>query len=84
MSLSGPQTPWPKASMKKTLYRRAEIEQIIVMLRLHLYNRAVPCGAKAIRHRLDQLGLQPLPSESTIKRILSKNGLTHARTGFYP
>lgn len=74
----------PKTSMKKTLYRRAEIEQIIVMLRLHFYNRAVPCGAKAIRHRFDQLGLQPLPSESTIKRILSKNGLTHARTGFYP
>jgi hypothetical protein len=70
--------------MKKTLYRRAEIEQIVVMHRLHLYNRGDPCGAKAIRHRLAQLGLQPLPSKSTIKRILSKNGLTHARTGFYP
>jgi putative transposase len=70
--------------MKKTLCRRAQIEQIIVMLRLHLYNREFPCGAKPIRHRLAQLGLQPLPSESTIKRILSKNGLTHARTGFYP
>jgi hypothetical protein len=70
--------------MKKTLYGRAEIERIVVMLRLHLYNRAVPCGPKAIRHQLDQLSLKPLPSESTIKRILSKNGLTHARTGFYP
>jgi hypothetical protein len=70
--------------MMKTLYRRVEVEQIIVMLRLHLYNRAAPCGASAIRRRLVQLELQPLPSESTIKRILSKYGLTHARTGFYP
>lgn len=71
--------------MMKTLYRRAEVEQIIVMLRLGLYNRAAPCGASAIRRRrLAQLGLQPLPSESTIKRILPKYGLTHARTGFYP
>jgi hypothetical protein len=70
--------------MMKTLYCRAEVEQIIVMLRLHLYNRTAPCGPNAIRRRLAQLGLQPPPSESTIKRILSKNGLTHARTGFYP
>ena len=70
--------------MMKTLYRRAEVEQIIVMLRLHLYNRAAPCGPNAIRRQLAQLGLRPPPSESTIKRILSKNGLTHARTGFYP
>lgn len=70
--------------MTNTLFHRAEVEQIIVMLRLHLYNRAAPCGANAIRRRLAQLGLRPPPSESTIKRILSKNGLTHARTGFYP
>ena len=41
--------------MMKTLYRRAQIEQIIVMLRLHLYHRAAPCGANAIRRQLDQL-----------------------------
>jgi hypothetical protein len=70
--------------MNKTLYRRAEIEQIVVMLRLDLYNRAVPCGAKAIRNLLHQHPVRPLPSVSTIQRILSQNGLTHARTGFYP
>ena len=70
--------------MTKTLYRRAEVEQIIVMLPLQLYNRDLPCGENAIRHRLALLGLQPLPSVSTIKRILAKNALTHARTGFYP
>jgi hypothetical protein len=70
--------------MKKILYSRQEIEQIVVIHRLYLYNRGLPCGAKAIRLLLDQQALQPLPSVSTIQRILSQNGLTHARTGFYP
>jgi hypothetical protein len=70
--------------MQQILYTRREIEQIVVMERLHLYNRGRPCGAKAIRLLLDQQALRPLPSISTIQRILSQNGLTHARTGFYP
>jgi hypothetical protein len=70
--------------MQPIIYTRKEIEQIVVMERLHLYNRGLPCGAKAIRLLLDQQDLRPLPSISTIQRILSQNGLTHARTGFYP
>jgi hypothetical protein len=70
--------------MKKIFYTRTEIEQIVVMLRLHLYNRGQPCGAKAIRLLLDHQALRPLPSISTIQRILSQNDLTHARTSFYP
>ena len=67
------------------LYRtRDEIEQIVVMERLHLYNRGVPCGAKAIRNLLFEECVRPLPSISTIKRILSRNCLTFGRTGFYP
>jgi hypothetical protein len=62
----------------------AEIEQLIVWERLHLYNRGLPCGALAIRLRLNLLGIHPLPSVSSINRILSRNGLTHRRTGFYP
>ncbi len=62
----------------------AEIERLIVWKRLHLYNRGLPCGAIAIRQRLDRQGIQPLPSVSSINRILSRNGLTHRRTGFYP
>ena len=65
-------------------YSRAEIEQIVVMERLHLYNRGIPCGAKAIRILLEQEGVRPLPSLSTIKRILSRNCLTYGRTGYYP
>jgi len=70
--------------MTNTLFSRAEIEEIVVMQRLHLYNRGIPCGAKAIRKLLDQQGVRPLPSVSTIKRILSRNCLTYGRTGFYP
>jgi len=66
--------------MKKILYSREEIEQIVVMHRLYRYNRGRPCGANAVR----LLTLQPLPSVSSILRILSQNGLTHARTGVYP
>jgi putative transposase len=70
--------------MSDACYRRAEIEQIVVLERLHLYNRGVLCGAKAIRNLLDQQGVRPLPSVSTLKRILSRNCLTYGRTGYYP
>jgi len=70
--------------MTNTLFSRVEIEEIVVMQRLHLYNRGLPCGAKAIRKLLDQESVRPLPSITTIKRILSRNGLTYGRTGFYP
>jgi hypothetical protein len=70
--------------MNKDYFNRAEIEQIVIMERLHLYNRGIPCGAQAIRRQLDRQGVQPLPSLSTIKRILSRNCLTHGRTGYYP
>jgi putative transposase len=66
------------------LYSKQDIEQIVVMERLHLYNRALPCGAKAIRKLMEQEGVRPLPSVSTIKRILSRNCLTYGRTGYYP
>jgi hypothetical protein len=63
---------------------REEIEQIVIIERLHLYNKGVPCGAKAIRNRLFEQCVLPLPSISTIKRILSRNCLTYGRTGYYP
>ena len=66
------------------LYTPYQIEQIVVMERLHLYNHGLPCGAKAIRRILEREGLEPLPSLSTIGRILSRNYLTHNRTGYYP
>jgi len=60
-----------------------EIEEIVIMIRLYLYNRDLPCGAKAIRQLMDDEGETSLPSLSTINRILRRNSLTHRRTGHY-
>ena len=55
-----------------------EVEQIVVMARLELQNRAVPCGAPALRRRLEQFyHLRPLPSVRTIGRILARNDLVN-------
>jgi hypothetical protein len=52
--------------------------------RLELYNRDMSCGPKAVQERLKAFyHVKPLPSESTISRILARHGLTHGRTGFY-
>jgi putative transposase len=60
-----------------------EVEEIIKMIRLNLYNRDLFCGAQAIRWEMEDLNIKPLPSTSTINRVLSRNGLTHRRTGKY-
>ena len=61
-----------------------EVEQIVVLERLHLYNRGLPCGAAALRRHLrDHDGVQPLPSVRRIGRILTQHGLTYGRTGWY-
>lgn len=73
-----------KKPMTTNSFTRAEIEQIVIMERLHLYNWGIPCGAQAIRKKLQQEEIRPLPSLSTIKRILSRHGLTHGPTGQYP
>lgn len=61
-----------------------EVQELVKMLRLKLYNHGQPCGPRALRQKLNEhYSLKPLPSESTIARILAKNGLTHGRTGHY-
>lgn len=60
-----------------------EIEEIVKVVRLNLYNRDLFCGAQAILWELQDLGVKPLPSLRTINRILSRNGLTYRRTGKY-
>lgn len=59
------------------------IEEIVKMVRLNLYNRDLFCGAQAIHWEMEDLGVAPMPSIRTINRILSRNGLTHRRTGIY-
>ena len=62
-----------------------EVEDLVVAVRVERYNRGLQCGPKALRRRLaEHYSLTPLPSERTIARILSRNGLTHGRTGWDP
>jgi len=61
----------------------AKIEDIVEMVRLSLYNKGLFCGDQAIRWELEDLNVQPLPSLSTISRILRRRDLTHRRTGRY-
>jgi len=61
----------------------SEIEEIVKMIRLNLYNQSLFCGAQAILWEMEDLGVEPLPSIRTINRILARNDLTHRRTGRY-
>lgn len=61
---------------------KQEIEECVVFARLELYNRAMPCGPKAVQEKLKVYRVNPLPSESTISRIMVRHGLTNGRVGF--
>lgn len=62
---------------------KLEIEEVVVIVRLALYNRGLPCGACAIGRELQNMGLIPPPSRSAINRILKRRCLTNGRTGYY-
>ncbi|MEK6704926.1 MAG: helix-turn-helix domain-containing protein [Bdellovibrionota bacterium] len=70
----------PQSSPYRTA---AEIEEIVKIVRLSLYNKGLFCGAQAILWELEDLCVMPLPSTRTVNRILSRNELTHRRTGKY-
>jgi putative transposase len=61
----------------------AEIERIVKMVRLSLYNKGHFCGKQAIQWEMTDMEVQPLPSLSTIGRILRRRDLTYRRTGRY-
>ena len=63
---------------------KSYLEDLVTFIRLHLYNRGVPCGAQEIQRQIQELNIKPIPSVRTIGRILSRHGLTHGRTGIYP
>jgi len=67
---------------QSTEYTKEEIVEIVKMIRLELYNNGLFCGAKAIKNKMEDDDIKPVPSESSIGRILSRNGLTYGRTGF--
>lgn len=78
---------WVKSRSRRPLVTKnrtaSEIEEIVKMIRLNLYNQDLFCGAQAILWEMEDLGGEPLPSIRTINRILARNHLTHRRTGRY-
>jgi transposase InsO family protein len=61
----------------------AEIEKIVELVRLNLYNKGLFCGNQAVQWEMIDMEVQPIPSLSTIGRILQRRELTHRRTGRY-
>lgn len=79
-SWSNSRSTRPLTSASRTA---VEVEEIVKIVRLSLYNRGDFCGAQAIHWELEDMGITPLPSIRTINRILSRHELTHRRTGKY-
>jgi transposase InsO family protein len=70
----------PLSSPNKTV---DEVENAICMVRNKLKSQSQFCGHQAIRWELEDDGFSPLPSDSTIKRILEKHGLVSRAKGRY-
>jgi len=60
-----------------------EIEAIVKLVRLSLYNKGEFCGAQAVLWEMEDMDVTPLPSPRTVNRILARNELTNRRTGRY-
>ena len=73
----------PRRPLSSPLRTPAEIEKIVEMVRLNLYNKDAFCGNQAIQWEMIDMEIQPVPSLSTIGRILRRRELTHRRTGRY-
>ena len=63
--------------LNNALHTSEEIEEIVKLVRLNLYNEGLFCGDQAILWELGEMVVSPLPSLRTINRILDRHGLTH-------
>ena len=70
----------PLTSPNKT---PGDIEKVICLTRNNLQNQSLFYGPQAILWQLEDDGISPLPSESTIKRILKRHGLVSKDNGPY-
>lgn len=70
--------------MDSTSFSKIEIEEIVAMVRLTLYNQGHMHGANAILQEMESMGVHPLPFPRSITRILARLSLTNGRTGHYP
>jgi transposase InsO family protein len=79
-----------KANHHLTQRIAPELERTIVSIRRRLQAHATPAtrylliGTTAIHAELQSLGIQPLPCERTIARVLERNGLTAPRVRLAP
>ncbi len=69
--------------MEQISRTKEEIEDVVIFVRLELYNRDLSCGPASIRKKMEEYGEVKIPSERTIARILARQGLTYQRTGWY-
>ena len=57
---------WSESRSRRPLsvsnHTPTEIEEIVKMVRLNLYNQDLFCGAQAIHWEMEELGVKPLPS----------------------
>lgn len=60
-----------------SLLTREELESVVKLEWLDLYNLSKPCGTEGLRQHLRSLGIVDLPSENVIGGILKKQGLTN-------
>lgn len=78
---------WPKEQARAPHHNPrqlpGEVVEAVKLARLHLYNQGLFCGAQAISWELEALQVSTRPSLRTISRIVSREGLTHRRTGRY-
>jgi len=65
------------------LSKKEKWVEIVTHFRLSLYNKGVACGTKTILEKMTEEYIKPLPSISTINKILREQCLTHGRTGYY-
>jgi transposase InsO family protein len=79
-----------RANQHVALRISPELERTILAIRRRLQAHASPTtryrliGAGAIRAELKRLGVQPLPCERTIERVLQRHGLTAPRVRLAP
>ena len=57
------------------MHMGSDIEEIVRTIRKSLSGKDLFCGAQAILWEMEDLGVAPLPSASTINRILKRSGL---------
>jgi putative transposase len=77
------QTDQPRRPHRNSRQLPDAVVEAVKLARLHLYNQGLFCGAQAISWELEVMQVSPLPSLRTISRIVSREGLTHRRTGRY-